>query len=357
MTKILPLTGIGGDYLVHNTNAPANIWNELSWTTKDMNFFKQKGLLCSRLGFMFSDAPTAPRYDARQSIYEPEKMNQVLEIFKQRGFTAILLLQNNYTCENWGGTQAWFNDWLAVAQKFKGDKRVSAFSIFGEPDIADTWNSYNTIDPNLTPKQFIEKCMQLARAIHVIDPERIVIIPYMGLVNGQSKDNTLKTIADLKDAGFVTEPNTVYDCTHPYYFETDWDMGLSVAQKLDWYKRNEIQPCIDAFGSYRCFCGETFAWGNKTDSLQIEWLLGCINLFCELALPFNIWSYWSESGYYKSLTRDVIESSNYGHVDFPDDFAVPDKPVGGGEVNFFRGFVVGLRDYLNTVIDSWEQKK
>ena len=237
------LTGLGDDYCIYYNDGPATIWDQ-NWVRSRLTTYKVKSV---RLGFLFSDCS---RGTTDGSIYNATKMKQVLGYLDASGVKGILLLQNNgVSCKNYAGSDAWYNNWIAVANAFKDDDRVAAFSIFGEPEH---WiGYYDTWDPSITStRQLQTRFLQLAKEIHTIDPDRTVIMPYPMAYGSY---NVQKYIDDIIAIGALQEPNLIFDMVHPYYVETvSADMGLNPTQKAQWYLNNWIQPCINAFGADRC---------------------------------------------------------------------------------------------------------
>jgi hypothetical protein len=315
----LRLTGVGGDYLVYYSDQDPSIW-ETSWIHDDLTYYASKGLTTSRLGFVFSDSTVAPLGKHGMSVYNKAKMDRVLTYFDQFGMKVVFVLQNNYDQANYCGSQSWFDNWLQVTRDYKDDNRVLAFNIFGEPE--HDVNGYNTWASHITTKaQFNVEMMKLVKAIHTIDPKRVVILPYMGLgslYNGFGSETYSSWIADLKAAGFESEPNTMVDVTHPYFFENQYDYSLNPTQKAKWYEDNQIKPMTSAFGSSRCWSGETFIWlgttiggGTATLSLQKEYLTEMINCFVRNQVGFDLWAVWGNMDR-RIPTKECIAASNFG---------------------------------------------
>ena len=69
--------------------------------------------------------------------------------------------------------------------------------------------------------------VDLTRAIHEIDPDRVVIFPTGQLLY----DSASQWLSDLLAAGIQSEPNVAFDIFHPCYFENSYDMGLTPEEK------------------------------------------------------------------------------------------------------------------------------
>ena len=283
------LTGVGDDYLIYYNNGSPEVWDQDWIKTK----FSQYNFKSVRLGFLFSDA-TGAGTAGWGSLYNYDKMDRVLDILSGSGVKGILLLQNNgISCKNYVGSWAWVNNWLSVTEQFKGDSRVSAFSIIGEPahnDYYNTWATDGPLGPITDRRKLQQVFAYLIDRIHAIDPGRVVIYPVGHLNYGTGKE----WCNELNSLGIPNKQNVVFDIMHPYYFENQWDMGLTPAQKAQWYVNNWIAPCVNFLGADRCFIGETFAWSLNRD-LQIQFLTEIINAFVKYDVDFQVWAYWSSS--------------------------------------------------------------
>jgi hypothetical protein len=323
----LPYTGIGGDYLIYYSDGSPEGWLT-SWIVSDMALFKANGYHTARLGFVFSDCSIQPLGRHGMSVYDQTKMDRVLEIFDAYGIKVVLLLQNNYDCEEYAGSTAWRNNWLSVATHYKNDNRIVAFSIFGEPQH----NTYDNWAPAITTDlQFHQSMMDLIDDIHAIDPDRVCIFPFTGLQDSSAASR----IADLQAVGADTDTYTLIDCTHPYFFENSYDMGLTPTQKVSWYDKNEISPFVVAFGASKLWCGETFYWGGLTPSLQREWTIGIVNKFVQRGVGFDFWAYWGTEAITKNATKEALAASNYGLVAPPE----PEPPISPPPPSYYYGTV------------------
>ena len=296
--RSIDLIGLGDDYCIYYNDGPASVWDQ-SWIRARLETYKVQAV---RLGFMFTDASHGA---TDGSIYNEAKMKLVLGYLDASDVKGILLLQNNnVSCKLYAGSVAWYNNWIAVANAFKDDDRVAAFSIFGEPEH---YSGYDTWDPSITStRQLQARFLELAKAIHQIDPDRVVIMPFP---MAYGNPNVQTYIDDIIAVGALQEPNLIFDVIHPYFTEDSGDMGMTPTQKAQWYLNNWIQPCINAFGADRCYCGETFGFSSKTEAYQIEFLTAMLNVFVEEDIGFTVWSYFSSPN--QSWQNEAIQSSNY----------------------------------------------
>ena len=313
--ETISLTSFGTDYGVHFDSGSPERW--LSYLSS-MEHWKSKGILTYRLGFVFEESPVEPLGRHGSSVYTPEKLERTLEIFNSVDIKVIMMLQNNYDCQHYIGSDAWRSNWLDLAETFKGDQRLAAISLFSEPQHSESegtpWEPYDTWDPSITSRfELNEEFAQLIREIHEIDPERVVIFPYPGF----QYDNYNEWFADLQTIGIVNEPNVVFDIVHPYFFENEWDQGMTPTQKAANTAKTKIAPSVNFFGAERIWCGETFVWygtgpsGNTmTRNLQIEWITAIINQFDSYNMAFNIWVTIPDHTSNWDWSREGIEQSS-----------------------------------------------
>ena len=292
-------TSFGSDYCVYYDSGDPERW---MWHISNIGNWKLKGFNAIRLGFVFENSPIEPLGRHGSSVYTPEKLERVLEIFSSVDVKVILMLQNNYDCKKYIGSPDWRTSWLDLVQTFKGDQRIAAIALFSEPQHNEEtdapWEPYDTWHPSITTRlQLQQEFAFLIEEIHKIDPDRIVIYPYPGF----QYDDYYEWFADLQETGVVDDPNVVFDIVHPYFFENAWDLGMTPTEKALWYTKNQIEPAINFFGANRVWCGETFVWDgmtyddgqqaphSATESLQVEWLTAIINQFVVCNMDFTIW--------------------------------------------------------------------
>jgi hypothetical protein len=270
-------TGLGGDYALTYAGGDGSAWewgytyggNYRSWAEWSAAF---EGYTTTRLGFKFSEASTS------HSLINYDTLNSVLSTFNAVG-SKIILANFDYSDTFWD-TQAFRDAWLHTTTLYKGDNRFAAFEI------------YNEMSPSLqnghSKAWIVQYFADLTRAIHTIDPDRVVMFP-----TGQLDYNyASEWLPDLLATGIQNEANIAFDIMHPYYFENSWDMGLTPEGKAQWYTDNWILPCVAALGASRCYEGETFAWGGAGyhADLQQRWLVAIINKCAQYGISFNLWA-------------------------------------------------------------------
>jgi hypothetical protein len=322
-------TGVGGDYLLYYNSGSVSAWTEYNWTSDDITYnghidisnkyWKPMGFTIDKILFSFLNEGVSG------SKYDETKFAQVLDMFDQRGIKVIPALypdyDASYNLDYYDGSPQLKADWLAFTKKWKGDSRIAAFNIYGEPTGAtdngmgsgQTWYSGIKSRKNLAI-YFVD----LVKSIHAIDPNRVVIYPYLGL----SYWNPQELFDDIESTGIFQEPNTIFDVTHPYYFDIhEWNEGDPVQKALD-YESREIVPWIDKVGSSKVWCGETFmfvgyaqGFDYKVDlNKQKEFFVEMLNIFEKDKVGFNVLGGLSASPHYVSTYSGDQVSWNDFHT-------------------------------------------
>jgi len=291
----LPYTGIGGDYCLIYDSGDVERW--ITWGTGSQSWVEAAAAFkpnyhTAALGFEFNSVEGGSKLDYT-------KFRKVLEIFDAAGLDVIAYLIQQPYAEGYAFSSEYWNDWISFAYEFKGDGRIAAFSLYSEfvPE---------NLPADKTLYDAMAKFADLTRAIHTVDPNRVVIFP-----TGQlCYDYAIDWIVDIQNTGIVREPNVVFDVVHPYFFENSWDMGLTPEQKAVWYSNNWIAPCVNAFGANRCYGGETFAWFGRNDNLQRRWLAAIISEYAAHNVGFTVWGVLGGAAWY-NLNIQGILASNY----------------------------------------------
>ena len=287
--SISAFTGLGGDYLLTYGVTKPTVSNANAWTNTYSNGGITKpwyawstyfsGYSVTRLGFTFN-----PQMIISHSIMGFAAFDRVLELFDSVD-GKVIIANFDYGDTYWD-TTAWWNKWLDMASYYKGDDRIAAFEIFNEmhPEIRNGHSS----------AWIVNHWADLTRAIHAIDPDRLVMFP-----TGQlDYDSASQWLHDLFSTGIQNEPNVVFDILHPYFFEIpSWDYHSGYPQTPEgtaqWYTDAWIAPCVNALGASRCYEGETFEWEAKNGydhSLQQRWLVAIVNKCEQYGMSFNLWN-------------------------------------------------------------------
>lgn len=154
--------GVGEDYLLWS-DRPIQAWEEL------LPQLEYWGFDTVRLSFAFPDAPPRPEGGYTHNPIDFNRLDQVLELLSSHGIKGILDCHNYNDHEDWFGSEAWIDDWVRVARRFKGDDRILAYELYNEPEYM-TWH-----EPDVTSRadvlSALAKCKDAIRAIgdmHII---------------------------------------------------------------------------------------------------------------------------------------------------------------------------------------------
>ncbi len=349
---VLPMTGVGADYLMYYSDDDPSVWTNIVFDRTvngqnvtfsghiDLAKYWQPLFHTPKLQMVFPSCSVYPMGDRGASTYVEWKFEKVLELFDERECQVVPIVQNLYDCQNYVGSSNMTNDWLAFTQRWKGDKRIAAISIFSETNreggIDGGMGVYNTLDPSLVTLQDVADYYSwLIREIHKIDPDRVVIYPYLNLL----VHDTYEIIETINNTGIFSEPNVIFDICHPYYFENhlEWDAlyepTISNAHVL-WNKVmfEHIMPWVNKIGGERCYIGETFMlispclesnWIAPTYEVQMAFFVDLVNACVQYKIPFQILtilpyppSYKDDNYTYHAVEMHVdgIQRSNYGKV-------------------------------------------
>ena len=298
---VLPWTGLGADYLMYYSNGDPSLWTNSEFIHNDVTYYGHVDLVNywkplfhqAKLGFTFNGVNQSCSY------YEYNKMSQVIQLFADRGVGVIPALYPSWDAEDYCGSPQLTSDWVDFTYDFLDDDRILAFNLYGEPvggiDGGQGTNTISWYDGIQSRKDLALYFVDLVEAIHSIDPDRVVIYPYLGL----SYWNQYELIADLEGSGIFDEPNVLFDIIHPYYFERpDWNEGTP-AEKAVMYKNQFIVPWINRLPSSKLVCGETFCFAAPVQEnnfvapnreLQVEFMTNMINVFVEHKIGFNFWA-------------------------------------------------------------------
>ena len=297
-TPIIPksesfaLTGLGGDYTLYYSDSPITIWqsSDSYWLNK-LAYWQERGYTSSRIGFVFNGADGMSHLDYG-------KWSTMLGYFDSVGVKVIATLQNNPVFTPQPDSSYVWNNWIQFATYYNGDSRMSAFDLFSEPGLNPVPTS-----SDLAITQFYAN---LIRAIHAIDPNRVVIFPCLQTYY----DTAQQAIADLQRTGIVNEPNTVFDIVHPYWMDT-YSSWTTMEKWLEWYGANWISPFVNALGAEKCWSGETFGHTDDTSAAHGSlWIQLIINKFVEYKIGFDIYATLGYGGP-MAINEAGMSASNY----------------------------------------------
>ena len=288
------LVGFGEDLTIYYSNSSPDVW------VSKLGYFTKWNANTARLTFNFANDP------GWMSIYDKNRMNAVLGYLSSVGVQAVL---SYFASGAKYGSQQWVDNWKQVALDFRGDTRIRAFNICNEPygEYASPTGPTGGIKPR-HPDSFNAACGYLIDQIRSIDPTRTIMYPLMmNIVSG----SWTEIYNSLLKYGIPAKGNMIYDIVHPYYFENEWDMGLTPTQKADWYLNNNILPAVTAFGAQNCWCGETYPWEWGNHDLQVAFEVQMINNLVDHSVGFQMLCYFSASTYERSLMDECLAASHY----------------------------------------------
>ncbi len=298
----LPISCIGDDYLMWpNWNGdPSNGWGK----TSVLNTLSQWHCTGARLLFTFSDCPGAGGSGAASTL-SYTKLDAVLNYLNSVGVQAVLCDWSSDTVGGWYGSNGWRNDWVALAQHYKGDNRIKAFEIANEPYSQYLASNANTLN------SFNAACASLIDQIRAVDPIRTIMYP---IEVGIFTDNVNEFYNSLVSNGVTSKGNIIYDIVHPYYFENypAFDPVNNPVGDAAWYWNNYVQPQISKFGAQNCWCGEIFCWPrsegyNYND--QQAFVQAMINYFVSAGMGFQMLQFITSTDAQAQV--DALTNSNY----------------------------------------------
>ena len=309
VSSVLPYTGWGADLTVHYSDQEMDEgqWDNLF---PKLEYWANRGMNVMRIEFSFEDT-----WLGVGSTYYKYKFDWLLEHLHEIGIKPIADLHNagggstkdsSIEIANYVQNPLFYSNWLQFARDYKDDERLAAIQIFNEPTNLDVKGLSNT--------QQVQLFADLVYEIHEIDPDRVVIFPYWALMWGYN--SIYDWFADLDASGITTEPYVVYDISHPYYWENEWDRGLSPEERAISFATTQLEPAITKFGSSNCWVGETFAhyqttgFGPATEELQSRFVLQMINECVRLGVGFDLLACTSGSARW-NIHVAILESSDY----------------------------------------------
>lgn len=144
-------------------------WSALikNFTTSPTDFVQEYHWKVIKLAFAFQNLNDSGIID---TYYNQTDMDGVISYLYSQGFYVIL------SDQNWSGfgSHTWVEDWLGVAEHFKGDDRVLAYDLFNEP-IPSSWSSNVTTEAYNSFQGIESAYSNLTALIQKIDPSRTVI--------------------------------------------------------------------------------------------------------------------------------------------------------------------------------------
>ena len=305
---LLPLTGICADYLLlYDSGSPENWYAWDAFWLKEMVEMKTKGYNVPMLNFHFTSS-----YTTSGSLYDEAKFDRVLDIFTSAGLSSVIASHfNEYpTPQGDSESQLVWDGWIQFTKHHIGDSRIAAVDIYNEPSLKTMTLPNSSPADRLRQTQYFA---DLTRAIHQIDPNRVVVFP-PGFMYWSSFSAWLN---DLEATGILNEPNVAFDVHHPYYWDWScpypWDAGTTPEQKAANYMSEYFTPLANRVGYNRVWCGGTSGWADGTtdDNLQRRWVIAMTNEFVDHNIGFTITPcFGTPSNWQKN--EEALLASNYG---------------------------------------------
>jgi hypothetical protein len=355
-TSAIPYTGVSTDYLLHYDNSDVSVWTANIITVDGVTLHGHIDLLnlwkplftVSKMSFTF---PSAPQ---RCSYYDPVKWEILLQMFTARGVKVIAQLYPDCNTLGYLGSSQLSTDWLNFVDRWKGDTRIAAVSLYEEPtseahningnvkDWNDLLKTNGVYDRKLLAKYFIT----LTHQIHQHDPNRVVIFPFLGLSYYDQNElfADFETIRQETGINILTEPNTIFDVVHPYLFDSavGSDVGVDPPSKARMYENQYIIPWINKVGAAKIHCGETFMFTSPSYETgyvqpnidrQRQFLTSMINVFSKYGIGFQLLTLLQYSPNYQpadstcapyNVHRAAVDASNYASTNpLPTPVATP----------------------------------
>jgi hypothetical protein len=182
--------GAGGSYLFHTEGDDY----KTAWKTH-MAQIQGMGLNTLRLAFAFADsAPNPETGKPSADILDFEKLDWILDFLDKHNMKAILDLHNCLDMYGDFGSQKLVDDWVVVAQRYRGDSRIVAYELFNEP----YWGTWG---PSVKTKwDVLRAYTNLTREIREVDSGHIHIwqsegcyLPPLEEVIGEFEPNIVLT--------------------------------------------------------------------------------------------------------------------------------------------------------------------
>lgn len=154
---VLPMTGVGADYLWYS-NADLSIWTQTTFNKSGVTYYGHIDLVnfwkplfhITQLGICFTSASARTA-----SWYDQTKFGQVLALFGERNAPIIVAHYPAWNTIAHCGSQALWNNWIQFVEDWKGDSRIAAIKLYGQPvGAVDNGQGTDTVSwvPTMTRK-------------------------------------------------------------------------------------------------------------------------------------------------------------------------------------------------------------
>jgi hypothetical protein len=249
--------GAGGSYLFHDVERYREAWQ------LHLGEIHALGLNTIRLAFAFPDSASNPDNGVSSAdILDYHKLDWVLSFLSKNGIKAILDLHNYKDMYGDFGSQKLMSNWVALAQRYRGDSRIVGYELFNEP-------SENTWDTSIASRaDAIEAYANLTDAVRAVDPEHIVIWQSFGYLADAWNINRFAEV--LKP---YLRPNLVF--TFHRWLHREWSFDIYSPENMSRFsveylvrarEKLNVPFWLGEFGSYGPFnfSNPEYQWTEET---------------------------------------------------------------------------------------------
>lgn len=319
--------GSGEDYLLF-PDAPSDYYiggpdYMKSWNTLYPRLQKW-GVKVVRLAAIFSDAPYTRTGWSQPSFLDYDKLDQVIAFLASKNIKVILDLCHE-AIPNWYGTDAWINDWVIAANRYKNDSRIYAYELFNEIGRV-TWSpeiQAATIYPD--PYRLIQhKLAVCTDAIRATGDTHTLIWP-----DHMQYENYNYVYYDASDL----RPNIIQTW---HCWMNQWAVDSYPPDGMGWWNvmKNNIVTFQARYPNIPNQIGEIGGYTDATSTLpggrdaQREFIVAIIN-WCVANNIDCLWWYLSTNHWVKAFADEVLSASAWATtLPVQHQFSVTSNPSG-----------------------------
>ena len=283
--------GVGEDYKVMMKDAP--LATALERWNIEIPKMKKWGFNTVRLSFRFPPSGTT------HSVIIHDELDAVLQLLSQNGFKAILCLQNWKDMHGFFGSPEWTQNWIDLANRFKGDTRIRAYELFNEPG-QETWHS--SVDGGGAGVGHGEGVMtalaECVDAIRATGDNHTIVYPDPWFI--RPTETAVFHPETIPSA--LKRPNIVVG------FHL-WQGDPNIFS-VDYHLRQRGQAWVNA--GWNIYVGEMGVFYNRPWDEQKQWCIDVINYMMEHGGGFNYWMHGYQSREQAwQFYNEILEASNY----------------------------------------------
>lgn len=253
--------------------------------------YQRWGFNTARLSFVFPDQPFDPALD--RPILDYNKLDEVLNILEGYGIKVIIDCHNYRALAGWCGSQAWIDDWLAFAQRYKGDKRILGYELFNEP-FSSQWA------PNIQSRD--DLCWAFANltdAIRAIEPSRTIVWCDPGYLFNPAKELTAGTYRS----------NVIFDF-HAWAWDKNWSVAEALQEAQD--RINLADHWKTLYPNTQCWLGEFGVLSAYPPEPQDALFNVLVNVFFANHEGFSIWWFYGmQQGQLRERYSNLLTETDY----------------------------------------------